>query len=58
MGALDGHSKPELSTLLEWGTFYFALTIARMALTPVEVARNMPNGFGFLGFLGGESASI
>ena len=26
MGGPDGHSKPELSTLLESGTFYFALT--------------------------------
>ena len=25
-GGLDGHPKPELSTLLESGTFYFALT--------------------------------
>jgi hypothetical protein len=28
MGGLDGHPKPELSTLLESGTFYFALTHA------------------------------
>jgi hypothetical protein len=27
MGGPDDHSKPELSTLLESGTFYFALTV-------------------------------
>src|ERR1700694_1218898 len=30
MGGLDGHSKPELSTLLGIGSFYFALTLAKI----------------------------
>jgi hypothetical protein len=34
MGVFDEHPKPELSTLLESGTFYFALTQRRIPLTP------------------------